>query len=112
MSEFQLTPEEGVAGNYISCAKDENGVLKKIDFHDIESFNFAFDVVDQLGVTKPAKTAMLHISKEGRERKITFKDMMEYSSRTANYLQFLGIKKGARSIKETLPVLVHYPRTS
>ena len=96
MSEKQLIPEEGIAGRFISCTKDEKGVLQKIDFHDIESFNFAFDIVDQLGVTKPTKTAMLHISKEGRERKITFKDMMEYSSRTANYLSYLGIKKGDR----------------
>ena len=96
MSELELIPEEGVAGKYISTALDENGVLQKIDFHNNEHFNFAYDVVDVLGKKCPAKTAMLHISKDGRERHITFKDMMEYSSRTANYFQYLGIKKGDR----------------
>ncbi|SCW27533.1 acetyl-CoA synthetase [Eubacterium ruminantium] len=96
MTELELIPEEGVAGKYISTALDENGVLQKIDFHNNEHFNFAYDVVDVLGKKCPAKTAMLHISKDGRERRITFKDMMEYSSRTANYFQYLGIKKGDR----------------
>ncbi|SEG02058.1 transcriptional regulator, XRE family with cupin sensor [Eubacterium ruminantium] len=96
MSELNFVPEEGVAGKFISCIRDENGIMKDIQFQNTENFNFAFDVVDALGKKCPGKTAMLHISKEGRERNITFKDMMEYSSRTANYLQFLGIKKGDR----------------
>jgi acetyl-CoA synthetase len=94
MSDLELSPVEGVAGKYISCATDQNGTPTEIAFHNTENFNFAYDVVDALGKKCPTKTAMLHISKDGRERNITFKDMMDYSSRTANYLQFLGIKKG------------------
>ena len=44
----------------------------------------------------PDKVAMLHISKDGKERSFTFYDMARYSSKVANYLQFLGIKKGDR----------------
>ena len=47
MSELELIPEEGVAGKYISTALDENGVLQKIDFHNNEHFNFAYDVMDR-----------------------------------------------------------------
>ncbi len=88
--------EEGVAGKYISSQKDEKGALHDIKFKDTEKFNFAFDIVDVLAKKCPDKTAMLHISKDGKERRLTFRDMMVYSNKIANYLQFLGIKKGDR----------------
>ena len=75
---------------------EENGVLKKIDFKNEESFNFAFDVVDSLGKNKPDKLAMLHISGDGTERRLTFRDMMKESARAANYFKSLGIKRGDR----------------
>lgn len=89
-----LTPEAGIAGKYISTYVDENGLLKSIKYHDDESFNFGYDVVDVLAEKCPDKTAMLHISRDGKERRITFKDMMTYSNKTANYLHYLGIRKG------------------
>ncbi len=91
-----LQPETGIAGKFISTAKDENGVLSAIEFHNDEHFNFAYDVVDVLGKTKPDKLAMLHIAGDGKERQITFRDMMIYSNKAANYFQFLGIKRGDR----------------
>ena len=92
----QMVPAPGVAGKYISVCEDESGVLQAIDFHDDENFNFGFDVVDVLAEKCPNKTAMLHVSKEGKERRITFKDMMTYSNKTANYLRYLGVRKGDR----------------
>ena len=59
-----------------------------------ENFNFAYDIVDELGRTKPDKLAMLWISKEGEEKRFTFRDMMIYSNKAANYLSYMGIKKG------------------
>ena len=91
-----LQPEAGIAGTYISTAKDENGVLTAIKFQNDEHFNFAYDVVDVLGKTKPDKLAMLHVDAEEKERHITFKDMMIYSNKAANYFRFLGIKRGDR----------------
>ena len=75
---------------------EENGVLKKIDFKNEESFNFAFDVVDALGRRKPDKLAMLHVSEDGTERRFTFRDMKKESARAANYFKSLGIKRGDR----------------
>lgn len=96
MSEVVFQPEEGLAGKYVSTAKDENGILSGIQFHNDEHFNFAYDVVDVLGKSKPDKLAMLHISNDGKERRITFKDMMVYSNKAANYFRYLGIKRGDR----------------
>ena len=86
----KLTPVEGIAGKYISTIEDENGLLKEIEFHNTDDFNFGFDVVDVLAEKCPDKTAMMHISKAGKERRITFKDMMYYSNKSANYLHYLG----------------------
>jgi acetyl-CoA synthetase len=74
----------------------EDGQLKKISFKGQEEFNFAFDIVDELGNTKPEKLAMLHIAEDGTERRFTFQDIKKESNRTANYFKSLGIKKGDR----------------
>ena len=89
MSEVVFQPEEGLAGKYVSTAKDENGILSGIQFHNAEHFNFAYDVVDVLGKSKPDKLAMLHISNDGKERRITFKDMMVYSNMKNNMIQMV-----------------------
>ena len=93
---FDMVPAEGIAGNYIDVCEDENGLLRDIRFRNEDKFNFAFDVVDALAKKCPNKTAMYHISREGKERNITFRDMMNYSNKTANYLQYLGVRKGDR----------------
>ncbi len=74
----------------------ENGKLTKIAFQNEEKFNFAFDVVDALGESKPQKLAMLHIAKDGTERRFTFQDMKKESARAANYFKSLGIQRGDR----------------
>ncbi len=61
-----------------------------------ENFNFAFDVVDELGKTKPDKLAMLWVSNDGEEKRFTFRDMMLNSNKAANYFNYMGIKKGDR----------------
>ena len=74
----------------------ENGKLTKIDFQNEDKFNFAFDVIDELGNTKPEKLAMLHVSEDMTERRFTFLDMKKESARAANYFKSLGIQKGDR----------------
>ena len=74
----------------------ENGKLTAIAFQNEDKFNFAFDVVDELGTNKPDKLAMLHISNDGTERRFTFQDMKKESARAANYFKSLGIKRGDR----------------
>ena len=74
----------------------EDGKLTAISFKDPEKFNFAFDVVDALGVNKPDKLAMLHISEDMTERRFTFQDVKKESARAANYFKSLGIQRGDR----------------
>ena len=74
----------------------ENGQLTRISFKGEEQFNFAFDIVDELGKTKPEKLCMLHLSEDGTERRFTFQDIKKESARAANYFKSLGIKRGDR----------------
>ena len=74
----------------------EDGKLTAISFKDQEKFNFAFDIIDELGRKKPEKLAMLHISEDGTERRFTFQDIKKESARAANYFKSLGIGRGDR----------------
>ena len=74
----------------------EDGRLTAIDFQNQENFNFAFDIVDEMGRNQPQKLAMLHLSEDGTERRFTFEDMRKESARAANYFKALGIKRGDR----------------
>jgi len=73
-----------------------DGKLEEIAFQNQDKFNFAFDVVDALGRSKPEKLAMLHVSEDMTERRFTFQDMKKESARAANYFKSLGIKRGDR----------------
>ena len=77
---------------------EENGILTKIDFQNEDKFNFAYDVVDALGKSKPDKLAMVHVSRDGVERRFTFRDVMRESNRAANYFTAIGIERGDRVI--------------
>lgn len=59
-----------------------------------ENFNFAYDVVDEWARTNPDKPALLWTNEEGVERQFTFKDMKDYSDKTASFFQSLGIGRG------------------
>lgn len=59
-----------------------------------EHFNFAYDVVDWWAEEKPDKPALLWTNEAGEERQFTFREMKEYSDRTASFFQSLGIGRG------------------
>ncbi|NLM21722.1 MAG: AMP-binding protein [Peptococcaceae bacterium] len=59
-----------------------------------DDFNFAYDVLDTLAQEKPDSLAMLWLSKDGEEKRITFAEMKRYTDKTANYFYSLGIRKG------------------
>ena len=67
-----------------------------------EEFNFATDVIGKWA-GNPDKLAMLWVGQKGEERRITFAQFAERSSRAANAFAALGIQKGDR-------VLVMLPR--
>ncbi len=88
--------KERIYSNFIDIVENENGTPTSIKFKNTEKFNFAYDLVDALAEKEPRKLAMLHISKDGTERHLTFADIKKASNRCANYFKSLGIKKGDR----------------
>ncbi|MBQ2273286.1 MAG: AMP-binding protein, partial [Clostridia bacterium] len=82
--------------NFIDVTENENGTPTSITFKNTDQFNFAYDLVDALAEREPEKLAMLHISRNGEERRFTFKDMKKASAQCANYFKSLGIRKGDR----------------
>ena len=87
-------PSTAVYKKFVNTVKDDQKRLVDISFKNENSFNFAFDCVDELAKKCPDKMAMLHVSKDKTERRFTFKEMSKFSSMTANYFESLGIKRG------------------
>ncbi|MBR5542899.1 MAG: AMP-binding protein [Oscillospiraceae bacterium] len=85
-----------VCEKFVECTESEPGVLEKIEFKNTDSFNFGFDVVDEIAKKTPDKLAMLHVAKDMTERRFTFEDIKRESARCANYFTSLGIRKGDR----------------
>ena len=81
---------------FIRCTEDEKGTPLSIEFQNAENFNFAYDIVDAIAEKTPDKLAMLHISRDKTEKRITFGEMKKNSCRAANYFKSMGIKKGDR----------------
>lgn len=94
MLNFNDRYENQVYTKYVKETLNDKGQLQEIDFTPTDNFNFAYDVVDYLGENKPEKRAMVWLSKDKEEKVFTFKDMMDKSNQTANYLKRMGIKKG------------------
>ncbi len=89
-------PKKRIYSKFIDIEQDENGTPTFISFKNTEKYNFAYDLVDELAKKEPDKLAMLHIARDGTERRITFTDVKRNSARCANYFKSLGIKKGDR----------------
>ncbi len=81
---------------YVRTQEDENGALTRISFSEEDTFNFAFDIVDETARRMPEKLAMLHIAADGTERRFTFRDIKQASARCANYFKAQGILPGDR----------------
>ncbi|MEN6316398.1 MAG: AMP-binding protein, partial [Clostridiaceae bacterium] len=84
--------------NYVSKQKFDNydDFYNNFKISIPGDFNFAYDVVDYLAEKSPDRTAMVWCSDKGEEKVISFYDMKYYSSKAANFLKSLGIKKGDR----------------
>jgi len=86
--------ESLVCEKFVDVEENENGELKNIKFKNTKTFNFGFDIVDQIAEKYPDKLAMLHLDKFKNERRFTFKDIKRASNQVANYFTSLGIKRG------------------
>jgi acetyl-CoA synthetase len=59
-----------------------------------EHFNFAFDVLDRMGRETPDARALEWCNPAGEAKTFTFSDISRESSRCANMLTSLGVKRG------------------
>ncbi len=75
---------------------DEHGNLKKITLDYPDTFNFGYDVVDQIAEESPDKRAMVWCNVEGEEHIFSFDDIKRSSNRIANVFAKAGITKGDR----------------
>ncbi|MBQ4128691.1 MAG: AMP-binding protein [Ruminococcus sp.] len=96
MAHNEVADTKLLCEEFIKTEVDENGCLKAIDFENEDRYNFAFDTVDAIAKKDPDKLAMIHVSRDHKERRFTFNDMKRKSAQAANYFKSLGIKKGDR----------------
>jgi acetyl-CoA synthetase len=59
-----------------------------------ESFNFAYDVSDEIARSEPDRVALIWCDDKGNEAVFTFGQLKEYSDRAASFFQSVGIGKG------------------
>ena len=85
-----------VVEKFIQTTEDDQGRLQDIHFQNTETFNFGFDIVDQIAKEYPDKLAMLYVDKHHQERRFTFQEIKHSSNQVANYLTSLGIQRGDR----------------
>ena len=79
---------------YCEETYDEQGVLIDFKVKCPDTFNFGYDVVDDIAENDPDRRAMMWCNPEGEEHLFTFADMKRWSDKTANYLAAHGIGKG------------------
>ena len=72
-----------VAGNLASCR-----------IHVPDTFNYAYDVIDEIGRVEPERMAMIWRNPEGEEHDLRFSDFARLSNKAANFFLSRGIGKG------------------
>lgn len=72
----------------------EEDFREHLHFRVPDTFNFAYDVMDEWAKEAPDKLALLWTSERGEEVKTTFAGFKEQTDRTAAYFLSLGISRG------------------
>ena len=85
-----------IADRFVDATVNEKGTPLSVHYHDIDHFNFAYDIMDELAKSHPDQLAMLHLDINKKERRFTFEDFRKMSNRAANYYKAIGFKRGDR----------------
>ena len=83
---------------FFSEELDSNGRLVSFSYHYPSSFNFAYDVVDEIARTDGKKRAIVWTNAAGEEKIIDFRTLKEESDKRASLFLSLGVKKGDKVI--------------
>ncbi|MBP5314037.1 MAG: AMP-binding protein, partial [Eggerthellaceae bacterium] len=81
---------------YLAEVRDESGQLKQLVPNVPDTFNFAYDVIDEISSKDPLKQALIWLNPAGEQHTFTFADITYWSNKTANYFKGLGIEKGSK----------------
>ena len=84
----------GINERYVEETYGDDGILREMKIRYPENYNFGYDIVDEIAVNDPDRTALVWDSCHEAERRFTFADIKRLSDKTANYLASLGIGKG------------------
>ena len=68
---------------YVTETYADDGQLATFEVHCEPSFNFAYDVVDDIAENDPERRAMIWVNPEGEQHTFTFADMKRWSDKTA-----------------------------
>ena len=80
--------------NYLSESRDRNGEVVHMSLHYPKTFNWAYDVVDNIAEAEPDRPAMVWCNPEGEEHRFSFGDIKYWSDKCANFLVAQGVRKG------------------
>lgn len=79
---------------YLRESFNEDGQPNALSITCPDTFNFAFDVVDDIAQNDPSRRAMVWCNPEGEQHTFTFADIKYWSDKTANFLADAGIGRG------------------
>ena len=79
---------------YVDESFNDKGLLARFRANYPDSFNFGYDIVDDIAVNDPDRPAMVWCNPEGEEHRFTFADMKYWSDKTANVFAAHGIGRG------------------
>ena len=82
--------------HYVEETTDGNGNIDSYNLIVPDSFNFAYDVIDEIALHEPDRRAMFWCNEAGQEKVFSFLDMKQKSDAAAAFFQASGIKKGDR----------------
>ncbi len=92
------------ARDFLLNVKSYKEAYESFQWPDIKEFNWAIDYFDKMAENNK-DLALIWVNENCDERKITFEEMSKKSSKVANFLKDLGLKKGDRAflIMEAIP---------
>lgn len=75
---------------------NKNGLLVDFKLNVPESYNFGYDVIDEMARLAPDDRALVYTNPDKVEKTFTFSDISRLSNKAANALKAQGVKKEIR----------------
>lgn len=83
---------------YVTEEYNNEGELIKFEVNCPDDYNFAYDIIDEIGRQTPDKKAIIWVGNDGSEKIFTYADLAKESNKAANMFLAHGVKKGDKVI--------------